>query len=220
MKYFRYILYFLAGVAVAMVVSYVFYQIHNKGGIKILSPEADIVTSNNTSFSLENAPTESLKGEISTMSGKINWQGRTATEAARILSPITIQQGENLITGENSSLGLTFSDVCSVKLAEKTEVDIVQTLPANIVFSQTGGTSEYIRTGTYPVSVRANKLLTKIDGDITISFDINKPIITVSVISGNATAAFDDLKYLSHEVIISTGQKYIFNYGTRKGVLK
>jgi len=73
------------------------------------------------------------------MKGNIDWQGRTATEAAGISAPITIQQGENLITEAGGSLTLVFQNACSLNFSEKTEIDIIQTLPADIVFSQSAG---------------------------------------------------------------------------------
>jgi len=192
----------------------------DKDNKTFISPLAETAIKKTSAFSLENAPSESLKGEITNMIGEISWQGRIATEAAKIITPITIQQGEKLITGEKSSLSLTFNNACSIDLSEKTEVDIIQTLPANIVFSQTSGTGEYVRTGNYPISIRVLKLLVEINGNISISIDPQKPIITLTIKSGNALVAYNDLKYVSHEVMVKNNQTFTFNYDKRKGVLK
>jgi hypothetical protein len=172
-------------------------------------------------FSLEEAPSESLRGEIVIVTGEVNYLGRTATESAQVSSLGTkVQQGENYITGEDSILSINFKDACSILLGEKTEVDIIQTLPSNIVFSQITGTAQYINSGSYPISIRTSYLLTQLDGEAEISRDTDKSTIVVSVKSGNAVMAYNDLNYRSHIVNISEDQTYTFNYDTRKGVLK
>lgn len=222
MKVIKYIFSFLVIFGLIFAIYFVFSKMKNRDNNVFISPLAETNTNTKkiSAFSLENAPSESLKGEIITMTGDISWQGRTATEAAKILFPITIQQGEKLITGEKGSLSLTFDNACSVDLSEKTEFDIIQTLPANIVFSQTSGTGEYVKTGSYPVSIRALKLLAEVDGIISISIDSEKPIITLTVKSGNALIAYNDSKYISHEVSVGSNQSFSFNYDTKKGVLK
>ncbi|MCX6816844.1 MAG: hypothetical protein NTZ93_03195 [Candidatus Beckwithbacteria bacterium] len=219
MKFFRYLLAFLTILIFILAIYFGFFKTKNKEHT-ILSPIAEVTTQKTSNFSLEKAPTESLKGKIVTMTGEISWQSRTATEAARIFSPSEIQQGEKLITGEKSNLALVFTEACSVTLSEKTEMEIVQTLPANIVFSQTNGTGEYVKTGGYPVTIRVMNLLAEEDGDMIVSIDPKKPIISLTLRSGKATAAFNDLNYVSHEMTVVAGQTFIFNYDTRKGVLK
>ena len=172
------------------------------------------------SFSPENAPTDSLKAQITKMTGWVDWQGRTATEATRISSPITIQQGENLQTKEDSSLSLIFPEAGTVVMSEKTEMDIIQTLPSNIVFLQASGAAEYTKIGSDPITIRAKKLIASIEGELAVSIDEERPWVTLSQKSGSSVVAFNDLKYVSHLLKISEGQTYTFNYGTRKGVLK
>lgn len=219
MKYFKYLLLFLVILAVVGGGVYL-YKIKNKESAVIISPLAKDDAPKTSAFSIENAPTESLRGKIATMSGEINWQGRIATEASKISSPMTIQQGEKLITKDVSTLSLVFADACSVEFSPDTEIEVVQTLPQNIVFSQANGTAEYIKTGSFPISVRAISLLVESDGDMTVSIDPEKPIITLDLKSGKATAAYNDLKYVSHEVTLIAGQTFTFNDGTRKGVLR
>src|SRR3989344_3525327 len=73
------------------------YNKFNKEKYIVQSLNVAVTGSPKTSlFSLENAPSESLKGKIEKMSGDIFWFGRVATEPARISSPIDVQQGENL----------------------------------------------------------------------------------------------------------------------------
>jgi hypothetical protein len=186
----------------------------------LISPLSKTQTTSAPSFSIENAPSESIKGKITEMQGEISWQSRTATEASKIDSPIDIKQGEKLVTGEKSSLSLELADACTVDLLEKTELEIVQTLPANIVFSQTGGQAEYLKTGNYPISVRLKSLLVQIDGDLMVTFDPDMSIIKLSLKSGNAIVAYNDLYYVSHELNIKSGQTLSFNYDTRQAALK
>lgn len=223
MRFVKYIPILLAIFIILLIAGFVFLNADNNKPIPTPSPTSYYIptpTPETNKFSLENAPTESLKGQITKMTGNVMWQGRIATGAAQIFSPISIQQGENLSTGKKSSLSLVFTNAATVNFSENTAVGVIQTLPADMVFSQTTGTVEYIKTGNFPVTVRANYLLVNIDGDILISFNTKGPIVTLSVKSGTALAAFNDLKYISHEVTISKGRTFTFNYGTRRGALK
>ncbi|PIS16081.1 hypothetical protein COT62_00255 [Candidatus Roizmanbacteria bacterium CG09_land_8_20_14_0_10_41_9] len=220
MKSFKYILLFLAFFVIAVIISFSFFKIKNNKDVVVFSPIAETTTQKTSSFSLENAPTESLKGKITTMEGEINWQGRIATEPAKLSSPVAIQQGEKLITGEKSNLSLVFPDACLVEFSEKTEVDVIQTLPANIVFSQISGTGEYIKMGSYPVSIRIVNLLVEEDGDMVVFIDPEEPIVTLTIKSGKAIVAYNDSDFISREVALVDGQTFIFNYDTRIGDLK
>jgi hypothetical protein len=222
MKFFKYALLSLAVFAVgfAATVAFLNYKTENIQNVIIVTPKSEASNQITSSFSLENAPSESLKGIISTMSGEIDWTDRVATEASKIPSPVTIQQGEELSTGVKSSLSLVFPEVCTVKFSQSTDIQIIQTLPANIVFAQISGTGEYTKTDSEPTSVKALNLLANIDGDAVITINQLKPVVTLTVKSGTATVAYNDLKYVSHEVTISAGHTYTFNSGTRRGVVK
>ena len=219
MKIFRYLVFILTILIVAAVAYFGFTKMENKENT-ILSPLVEMTTKEISSFSIEKAPTESLRGEIVSMTGKIEWQDRVATEAAKLLTPTIIQQGEKLITGKESSLSLRFSDACLVEFLEKTEVEIIQTLPEHIVFLHTTGTARYIKTGNYPVSVRVKHLLVENDGQMTVSIDSEESIITLNLKTGKAIVAFNDIDYQSHEVLITAGETFEFNDDTRIGVLE
>jgi hypothetical protein len=222
MKIFKYILLSLAVFVVGFAVTVAFLNSRTKNteSVIIVTPKPETVNQITSAFSLENAPSESLRGQITAMTGEIDWTDRVATEASKISSPVTIQQGEELSTGLKSNLTLEFLNTCSVKFSQSTDLQIIQTLPADIVFTQISGTGEYIKTGSDPVSVRALNLLANVDGDTVISINQLKPIITLTVKSSTATVAYNDLKYVSHEITISAGHTYTFNSGTRRGVLK
>lgn len=220
-KFFKYFSIIVFVVILAFIASYIVLKNTNKKStptpVVMITPMA---TASGPNFSLENAPSESLRGQITAMTGNIDWQGRIATEAARITSPISVQQGENLITEAGASMSLSFPNVCDVNISQKTEVDVIQTLPADLVFSQNSGSAEYVKTGDSPVSVRTLNLLTEVGEDSIITINPKKPIISLSVKSGSATVAYNDLKYNSHEVTIIAGHTYTFNSGTRRGVAK
>jgi len=220
MKFLKYTALLLVILGVIFGVVYIISGKQKPEAVPSISPVSTNSPNLFSNFSLEDAPSESLRGQITKMKGNIDWQGRTATEAAGISAPITIQQGENLITEAGGSLTLVFQNACSLNFSEKTEIDIIQTLPADIVFSQVSGVAEYSKTGSYPIDIRTSTLLTELMGDATISRNPLKPIVTVFVKSGSAIVAYNDLKYISHEVTINAGQTYTFNYGTRRGVAR
>ena len=190
-----------------------FYFRQNQPKTGLISPLASIKPAE---FSVAEAPSQSLRGKITTMTGEIKWQSRTATEAAKLDSPITIQQGEKLITGADSNLTLIFSGAGSITLDENTELEISQTLPEHLVFNQASGGGNF--TGT--MAIRLNHLLIQIDGNLETTFDQKTPIIVLTLKSGQATAAYNDLDYLSHKRELTAGRTLTFNDDTRQAVVK
>lgn len=173
-------------------------------------------------FSLEKAPSASLVGVIKSMEGEVMHEERLATESAKINIPIPIQQGESLSTGVDGKIILTFEKAAELTISSETKVGIIQTLPADLVFSQSTGSVNYVKLANIPVSVRSYHLLIKNDGDITVSVDTDfpKPIITVIVNSGSVTVAYNDKENISQVLTVDEGQTLSFNDGTRKVVVK
>lgn len=176
-------------------------------------------------FSLDKAPSTSLVGSITSMTGDVFFEPRLATESAKIVAPISIQQGESFSTGINGNLILNFKDATEVVLENDSGIDVIQTLPADLVFRQTLGTVDYKKIGTYPVSIRVGHLLVENEGDLKISFTGNgqskdSPVTTVIVINGTATIAYNNLNNDSRMVNLTTGQILEFNEGNRRVVLK
>lgn len=191
-----------------------------KDNFEIIVKEDEASSIQAPAFTLEDAPTNSLKGEIVNMNGELEWQSRLATESASLYSVQTVQQGERLVTGKQSSLVFEFPQSCKVEMSQETDIDIIQTLPDDVVFSQNEGQATYTQVGSYPISIRAKYLLLEVNGVVDVVVDSDDTEVTVSIASGNATAAYNDLNYESHVLTISEGEEYIFNYGTRKGVLE
>ena len=172
-------------------------------------------------FSLTKAPSRSLKGQITSYSGKIFYQSRVATQAAELTNiNLVVQQGEDYSTKADSSLSLLFPNHLQLDLSENTELKIIQTLPKTTVFSQLNGQVEYQTLGKNPVSVRTAFLLTELKGKIIISRDSENNLVTIEVKSGQATLAYNDLNYLSHTLNLNAGDSFVFNYDTRQGGLE
>lgn len=174
-------------------------------------------------FSLEKAPSQSLVGTITSMSGDVDYEKRLATESARLTSPVEIQQGETLETLEGAMLTLDFEDKVKVTMSEKSYLNVIQTLPANIVFYQNKGSINYKKISNVPVSVRLYHLLVNLDGDIDLFVDLenrNGTVITLEVNSGTAEVAYNDIDLTSHVLSVGSGRTLIFNESNRKAVVE
>jgi hypothetical protein len=167
-------------------------------------------------FSLEKAPSQSLVGLITSMSGEVEHERRLATESAKINSPVPIQQGEKLETGADGNLVLTFEKAAEITISPDSSVGIIQTLPADLVFSQSLGTVRYKKLADIPVSIRSKHLLIENNGDITVSVDKIKPIVTVKINSGSATFAYNNIYNISRVWEFDAGTTVTFNDGTRR----
>jgi hypothetical protein len=169
-------------------------------------------------FSLETAPTKSLVGQISSLSGKVAWQSRVAPVAILIDTPIKLQQGEEVDTYENGSAGINFPKFGTISLSPNTQVNLIQTLPENFVIDQKQGTAVYVKTGETPVSVVSLDLLININsGESTVSIDKDTLEITVTVKTGSSTVAFNDADNSTNVVTIDNGNKYTFDENTKTG---
>ena len=168
-------------------------------------------------FSLDNAPSESLRGMVGTISGSIEWQSRTATQPATLDSPQQIQQGESLQTGDNGKAIVEFTQCCSIHLFSDTAIDFIQTLPANVVIAQTKGSAEYLVTNTIPVAIRSlHLLINSTNGDVVFTVSKTLPVISVYVKKGTMQASFNDLNYNSTVIPVTAGETFYFNDTTRE----
>lgn len=188
------------------------YMMLHKQHVQLISPLSP------TQFSLANAPTESLVGTISALSGTVQWQSRTADNPIPLTSPRQIQQGESLFTGNDGSVALTFPAIATVTLLKNAQVNIIQTLPVNMVLQQVDGTITYIAQSTStPLSIRALDLLTtSTNGQVIISVDKVKSLITLSVVNGSASIAYTDTNNQSQVMTLTVNKKIVFNNNTKK----
>lgn len=169
-------------------------------------------------FSLDTPPAQSLRGTILAMQGVLEWQSRSATEPAKLISNGQVLQGEEYWTKENSSLHILFINAVDISIRAKTHVNFIQTLPTNFAISQDSGEVVYKKLGTVPVSMRALRLLvTQTSGTVDISIDDEQPIVLLRVLMGSVTLAFNDSDNVSNVITVDEGSTYRFNTEERTG---
>src|SRR5579872_373986 len=142
-------------------------------------------------FSIENAPTRTTNGTISSLSGDVSWSSRTATDSAKINQPVELQQGESLETGKTGSVKAQFANYVTVAISPQTHVDFVQTFGDNFVFGQTMGNAQYTVSGS-KLSLRLLGLLADVSsGNLSVSVDSDNG--TVSILASDPiTVAYND----------------------------
>ncbi len=171
-----------------------------------------------TKFSLEKAPSDSIKGQITAMSGDIWRQTRTATEPAKLTEPDVIQQGEVLIASDEGKLTVNFNPAATISLFPDTQVEIIQTLPLNLVFNQTKGIGQYQVSGTNPVTIRSFNLIVNIDeGLININTDAETGVITLSLKTGAAKVGYNSPEFDSKVWRLEAGDVFEYDSNERRG---
>ncbi len=203
----------LSGVLIMVIASNLTAPKTEKPLIEPTTSQGSLIQS---SFSLEKAPSESLKAQISAISGKILYQSRVATEPVEVKSLDVIQQGEKIVTDQTGEVKARIPGQLSVSLSPKSDLEFTQTLPQNIVLSQDKGQVEYLRTGQDPVSIRSNDLLVEMDGsDLIISINDGQSRISVESLKGNTKIGYNDANEVSTVKNLSEGDTLIFNEDTK-----
>lgn len=206
--YIRFVLFFLLALFIGFAGSYAFIT-YTKQKVETPAPSA---------FSLGNPPRNSLKGQITTLFGDTFWQSRAASEPAKITQPQEILQGENLVTKTNGKMTVAFADAETMTILPNSEIDVIQTLPANIVIAQPQGNVQYSRSGNVPFSVNAQSLLVNHNqGTLTISVDKKTQTTTVMVQNGTAQLAYADTDQTSHVITLSQGQSFVYDATEQTG---
>ncbi|MCL5003677.1 MAG: hypothetical protein M1352_00195 [Patescibacteria group bacterium] len=163
-------------------------------------------------FSFDQAPLESQKAQITALFGGVFWQSRTASQAAEIKSPVSLAQGEEISTGDNGGVTILFPAGQTVSLEADTKVNLIQTLPKNLVFEQSLGSAIYLNTEVEPISIKAASLLTTLAlGKIKISVSPSLPQIIIAVQDGQATAAYNNQQNVTQVKKINPGQTAVYN---------
>lgn len=174
-----------------------------------------------TKFSLENAPSESLRGNIATMSGTVAWLSRTGAKPVQIKTARAIQQGESVTTGTNGKAVLLIKNDSVLSLSSDTRISIIQLLPQNFVFEQDNGIIQYQNTIHVPLSVKSYDLLTIIpSGIVTISVDSKKKTVSVAVERGSIKEGYEDSQNNSTVSTINAGQTFVFDDTTKTGTVE
>lgn len=209
------ILFFLTAFVVGLGAVFIYYQVVSFPSLNIQIPTLSSVLQNSF-FSLVKAPSKSLVGNITSLSGDVEWQSRIATDSAKIFTPIQVQQGEEMSTGVDGSANISFPGFAEINLYPQSKILFAQTLPANIVILQPKGAVEYKKIGDVPITVRAMHLLIDAGGNFKVSIDDKNPLIEVAVETGYVTIAYNDANNLSRISKISSGKIILFNDKTRK----
>ncbi len=170
-----------------------------------------------TKFSLEEAPSDSIRGQITAMSGEIWRQDRIATEPARLTEPVAIQQGEILIASDDGHLSVSFAAAAAITLFPKTQVEIVQTLPLNLVFNQDKGLAQYQTSGSSPVTVRSLNLIVNVNGLLNIDTDEESGEIILSLKTGQAAVAYNSPDFISKKWDLDPGDVFKYDSNERQG---
>jgi len=192
---------------------YYWWQNHNLP-IKIVQTEQSSQVVNDF---IEQAPKDSIRGQISTFSGEVKWQSRVATESTRLTETIQIQQGEKLSTGKDGKVTVVFGIFGSVEMSPKSEISVGQTLPVNFVFEQASGSARFVSAGQSPFSVRALHLLTTIaSGSATIAVDEKNHVTSLNIGRGQVTIAYNDKQFVSQLLELKSGQEYEFDDDARQ----
>ncbi len=173
-------------------------------------------------YTPEIAPTNTLRGDISSIEGDVSWVSRIATEPASLSAGIQIQQGEQIVTAVESEVSIDFEDDVNITLSENTRLAITQTLPASIVLTQRYGNVRYtVSSSKYPISVRIRRLLVRMyEGEVDISVEEDDPVISVDVSEGAAEVAYNDSDFTSQRLMIEDGEVFTFNNDERIGTIE
>lgn len=172
-------------------------------------------------FSLENAPTDSIRGTIATMSGEIYYQARTATGAAKLNQAIPVQQGETWIASDSGNLTINFAPAATVALFPQTKLEVIQTLPLNLVFNQTEGVGQYNAVGVNPVTIRGFNLIINLDSGLLV-VDTNPETGTVilDLKTGSARVAYNSPEFDSKIWQLEPGDVFEYDSSLRQGYFK
>lgn len=174
-----------------------------------------------TKFSLANAPSATIRGTISSMSGTVAWLSRTANNFVILKSKRTIQQGEDLSTGSNGKALVTIHNMALLSLSPNTHLSFIELLPQNFVINLVKGSLLYETTVQVPVSVVTNNLLTLANnGLFSITYDPDSSTVLVHVERGSATEGYEDSQNNSNVVQVTQGQTFLYNTKAQQGSLQ
>lgn len=158
-------------------------------------------------FSLVNPPSMALFGSVTNLTGEVMWQGRIFDNLIKVNELESITQGEIVKTGEDGFLNIEFADKASIEILPNSKLEIVQTIPNNLVFYQHQGEVNYIKNSDIPVSVRSGRVL------IDISEDLNLKVASSGFIyiKGNGKMAFNNKTNDTQVVELFGDKSIIFN---------
>lgn len=214
MKPMKTLIFFISSLLLGIAIMFTF-KIGIRQTTKVISPNPK-----NFSFSLRNAPSETIKGKITSLTGDIGWQSRVATEPAKIKIPQDLQQGEGIVTEKNGKAVIQFGSYFASNLAANTSLEFIQTLPSQFVIKQNKGKAEYVKIDTTPLTIRSFGLLLNIDLDSDVVLTTNEKlgVVTAAVKKGTITASYYDSQNETTNILtINEGYQYVFDDGAEEG---
>ena len=215
----KYLNIFLLFILVGIVI-YAGYFVWKKEGTEI-KKITNIVVPQEKLFSIDPPPKQALVGNVTSTTGQIFWQSRTATQSAQVKDLKIVQQAELLGTGKDSSASLVFKDAVSINASSESQIEFLQTLPINFVFRQNNGAIIYEKNGTIPLSIRSLHLTMSVsNGKISLTTDMEKHIITLDVLDGSVKLGYNDVDYNTQTQVVDKGQRYIFDDDKREGTIE
>ncbi len=164
------------------------------------------------SFTLGRAPQQSLQGKILSLSGQVDWQSRVATQPAQLETPAPILQGEELFTRATGKVTMDITTAAVITLSPNTHINLIQTLPTNIVIDQDQGTAIFSEKKASPLAVRCLGLVTQLkQGTSRISVDPDAGTVAIAVQTGSAVIAYNDAANNSHVKTIESGEQAVYD---------
>ena len=171
-----------------------------------ISPVGPMVPSL-TTFQLK-PPAQSLTGQITKVTGKIEFEGRDEKEYRPIGITTSVVVGDKIITGENAQATIEFPPVGKIQLEENAEISFLHLLPESFLIEQFNGTVEYSANGNHDVSVKnLHGLMTFSSSDVRMSTFPDEERIVVRIVSGEAKIAFVDLHNDTQVFTLKQGQR-------------
>lgn len=171
-------------------------------------------------FSLEEPPSQSLRGNLSSVTGEIKLQTRLATEPASLVSQRDMKQGELIATGKESTARIEFKNGAEVNIQSESALEFMQTLPEHIVISQKSGSATYQTGDTAAVSVRILQVLIVLNSHTEVEVSRDGPEVNIRVMKGSVKAGYNDIDNVSTVVPIKSGEVFVYSADTREGEIQ
>lgn len=173
-------------------------------------------------YDIKKAPPRSIKASITTSSGEMLWESRSATEPAQLTENITIQQGESIGTGPDGEIDLSLGEHVQIIVANDSLISLTQTLPESIVLTHQKGTVTYtLSSNDQPTSIRVGRLLVRLEkGSLTIEIDEDTDTILVESTEGKAHIAYNDADFDTQYINLSQKETFIYDRASRRGEIQ
>jgi hypothetical protein len=167
-----------------------------------------------TGRSLLLPPTESLTGQVATVSGLVRVQVRENEADQTVEINRVLVDGETLITSPSAILTVNFNQVFQVTLGENSQLSLSNLIKDSLVVQQRAGESIYHTAANQQLAIRVGRLLVLLDsGEAKITQ--TDDIAAIQVIAGQAKIGFVDKSNQTQAYEVKAGQTAEFNLAKR-----